>query len=105
MWDAPYKFILIKDKNCPIPETALVNITLTLFLLSQMWNEQILYFHPGPKPRNDNVYLTPPLKQDVTQVHFLRAVPVHIHVGQGQKLPSLRGHCHTGVDITPVYFF
>lgn len=68
MRDVPYAFILIKNKNYPIPETAIVNITLTLFLLSQMWNEQIPYFHPGQKLRN--VYLSSPLKQDVTQVRF-----------------------------------
>lgn len=46
------------------------------------------------------IYLICPLMQDVTQGLFFNVeVPARIHMGQAQKLPSNRNHCHANIDI------
>lgn len=45
------------------------------------------------------IYLTSPLRQDVTRFFFMWGA--HRHTGQRQKLPSHFDQCQTGVDITP----
>lgn len=54
------------------------------------------------KPRNV-MYPTSLLWYDVTERRFLHGVRMHMNMqtGQGQKLSSLRDHCHDGVDILP----
>lgn len=54
------------------------------------------------KPRNV-MYPTSLLWYDVTESRFLHGVRIHMNMqtGQGQKLSSLRDHCHDGVDFLP----
>lgn len=33
---------------------------------------------------------------------FLCEEPIHVHMGQRQKLPSPCNQCHTGIDITSI---